>query len=65
MSILEMFISDCISEINERYRNSEKKSLENPKDEFLSGHSLAYQEVYEIIQNRAMIYDIKLEDEDE
>lgn len=62
---LEIFISDCLSEINEHYKNYEKESLENPDDKFLSGHSLAYREVYEIIQNRAEIYGIKPEDEDD
>ncbi len=62
---LEFFVTDFMSVIAERFSESQKEMRDNPNDKFISGRALAYQEVYEIIQNRVEIYDIKLDDEDE
>jgi hypothetical protein len=55
---LKAFISDIVTEINNRYSESQEEMKNNHNDLFISGRSLAYQEVYEIIKNRLDIYDI-------
>ena len=59
---MEAFIYDIINVIQERYEEAQNEFNENKGDAFISGRSLAYQEVFEIIKNRIDIYDINIDD---
>lgn len=48
--------------VSERYEEAQKEYAEQRDDLFKSGRSLAYQEVFEIINNRLNIHEIKIEE---
>ncbi|MBQ8688017.1 MAG: transposase [Ruminococcus sp.] len=61
--MLKAFIVDFMSEITERKAEAETEMREERSDLFKSGRALAYNEVFEILQNRLDIYDIKIEND--
>lgn len=52
------FIADVIDEIKKRYDESQNQMKLDPKDKFIEGRALAFQEIKEIIENRIEIYGI-------
>lgn len=59
---LNGFIADVYSEVLERLKEAEKESSEKPEDLFLSGRSLAFLEIKDIIDSRLSSYEIQLEE---
>ena len=59
---LKAFIADIYSEISERLNEAEKESSGNTEDLFLSGRSLAYLEVKDIIDSRLKNHNIQMEE---
>ena len=57
---LKVFIEDVYSVVTERHEEAQKEMKEQQDDLFKSGRALAYQEVFEIINTRLNIHEIKI-----
>ncbi len=58
---LQTFLSDVISEVNQKHIESQKEMQNNPNDSFVCGRALAFEEMVESIQTRMKVYDITIE----
>ena len=52
------------SELYERYAEAEQEAIESPEDKFISGRSLAFFEILEIINNRIIMANPRYENDD-
>ena len=56
---LQIFISDVVSEITQKRDEAQQEMKNNSGDSFASGRALALEEVFELIQTRMKVYDVK------
>lgn len=59
---IQTFISDVISEINQKHKESQTEMQKNPNDSFVCGRALAFEEMIELIQTRMKVYEIEAEE---
>ena len=58
-NVLQVFISDVITEITQKRDEAQQEMKNHSDDSFASGRALALEEVFELIQTRMKVYDVK------
>ena len=58
---LQAFISDVISEVSQKHKESQTEMQKNPNDSFVCGRALAFEEMIELIQTRMKVYEVEIE----
>ena len=61
INTLQAFISDVVSEVTQKNKESQIEMQKNPNDAFICGRALAIEEITELVQARMKIYDIEKE----